>query len=203
MARGDIERSIGSRMLVLATRNRHKIVLYSEAFRFYGWETVGIEQLGLDGHVEENAQTAEANALAKARAAWSEGLAVFGTDVGLEIDALNGEPGLQTRRWNGKFTEDVSDGEWLGYLLDRMDGVPLPRRTARFVTGWAIVKADGTAYVTRVVTPFLIAEQPLFPLVEGWPLSSVLIRQPEAEQDDAQLIRRELGKWLSYLDMNR
>lgn len=60
MARGDIERSIGSRKLVLATRNRHKIVLYSEAFRFYGWETVGIEQLGLDGHVEENAQTAEA-----------------------------------------------------------------------------------------------------------------------------------------------
>lgn len=190
-----------SRELILATRNPVKMSLYGQAFRTYGWTTVDLQQLGLDADVEETGQTTEANALLKARAAWGPGRTVFADDAGLEIEALSGEPGVQTRRWNGRFGDDVSDEEWLTYLLQRMEGVPLPQRTAKFVTAWAMIGADGQSGVKHVCKPFLIAERPLRSWTEGWPMLAVLIPLPEAEESDFQLVQRELGNWRFFRNL--
>lgn len=174
------------RELVLATRNPAKIALYSQAFANFGWKAVRLEQASR-GPEQENGPTPEANALQKAQAAWQPGLTVFADDAGMEVDALDGEPGVQTRRWNGRFPDTISDEEWLEYLLKRLEGIPLSERTARFVTGWALVNARGEVGLRRLVTPFLIAETPIFPLTSGWPVSAVQIRLPEAEPDVARL----------------
>lgn len=182
------------RELVLATGNPAKIALYSQAFVSFGWKAVRLERASRQ-LVQENGTTPEANALQKALAVWEPGLTVFADDAGMEVDALGGEPGVQTRRWNGKFSDTISDEEWLAYLLTRLDGVPLSQRTARFVTGWALINAQGEVDLRRLVTPFLIAESPAFPLTPGWPVSAVQIRLPEAEQDVAKFVKRELNNW--------
>lgn len=182
------------RELVLATGNPAKIALYSQAFVNFGWKAVRLEQASRQ-LVQENGNTPEANALQKAQAVWEPGLTVFADDAGMEVDALGGEPGVQTRRWNGMFPDTISDEDWLKYLLKRLEGVPLSQRTARFVTGWALVDACGKIGLRRVVTPFLIAENPTFPLTPGWPVSAVQIRLPEAEQNVGRLVQRELNNW--------
>lgn len=162
--------------IVLATGNPGKKALYGAAFAEFGLSVRGLNDLGRPiAEVEENGATPEANALLKARAPWLPGLVAFGDDAGLEIDALGGEPGVQTRRWGGRFTDEISDDDWLDYLLSRMEGVPLPRRTARFVSGLALIAPDGTEGTLRVLTPFIIAERRMRPMTRGFPLSAVAI----------------------------
>ncbi len=189
------------RQIVLATSNPAKLNLYSRAFAPFGLSAIAAAQAGIELDVDENAKTPEANALKKAMAAWSPGLLIFADDAGMEVDALQGEPGVQTRRWNGKFTDEVSDEEWLAYLLQRLDGVSPAERTAKFVTGWALIGPDGERAVKRVITPFLIAEAPIFPMQAGWPMSAVQIRLPQAEQNVELLVQRELHNWPFFQQM--
>lgn len=114
---------VNGREIILATGNPAKQELYSQAFARLGWKAVSLRELGLNLRVDENQETPEANALLKAQAIWESGRVVFADDAGMEVDALNGEPGVQTRRWNGKFSNDISDQEWLDYLLNRLSGV--------------------------------------------------------------------------------
>lgn len=182
--------------LLLATHNPGKIRLFSEVFATFGFECIDLAQAGIgDTDVEENATTPEGNALLKAQAAWTPGLFVFADDAGLEIDALNGEPGVQTRRWNGRFPNDVDDEIWLDYLLSRLDGVPLSRRTAKFVSGWALIGPQGEQGVRRILTPFTIAMKRIRPMIAGFPLSAVSISSaPETASRAAALIK-EMAKW--------
>jgi inosine/xanthosine triphosphate pyrophosphatase family protein len=98
---------------------------------------------------------------------------VFGDDAGLEIDALDGEPGVQVRRWNGRFPDEVDDETWLAYLLGRLEGVPLPERTARWLAAWVVITPDGTEHVRHVRHEFTIAARPLRPMLPGSPMSAV------------------------------
>jgi len=190
-----------SKQLVLATSNPAKLDLYRRAFAPFGWQAIAAREAGIDLQVEENAKTPEGNALLKVEAAWRPGRSVFADDAGMEVDALNGEPGVQTRRWNGRFTDEVSDEEWLAYLLQRLKGVPQAARTARFVTGWALIGPNGERAVKRVITPFLIADAPIFPMQPGWPMSAVQIRLPQAEQNVERLVQRELHNWPFFQQM--
>lgn len=190
------------RQMILATRNPAKQNLYLQAFAPFGWQAITAARAGIELKVAENARTPEANALQKAEAAWSPGCAVFADDAGMEIDALQGEPGTQTRRWNGRFTDDVSDQEWLDYLLQRLAGVPRAERTAKFVTGWALIGPGGQRAVKRVITPFLIAEAPVFPMQPGWPMSAVQVRLPQEEQNVQRLVQRELHSWPFFQQMH-
>jgi XTP/dITP diphosphohydrolase len=79
---------------------------------------------------EETGATYAENALVKARvAAELTGALALGDDSGLEVDALDGAPGLYTARFGGPGLDDR--GRW-ALLLERLRGVPSPRRTARF-----------------------------------------------------------------------
>lgn len=190
-----------SKQIILATRNPAKLAMFSQAFAYYGFAATGLGQLGVTLNVEEHGHTPEANALLKAQAAWASGSLVFADDAGMEVDALGGEPGVQTRRWNGRFNDDVDDQTWLDYLLARLDGVPLPERTAKFVSGWALIGPTGQTETKRIVTPFLVAEKPRFPMAVGFPLSAVQIRLPEDEQDVDRLVRRELDNWQFFREL--
>ena len=96
---------------------------------------------------EENGTTFEENALIKARAAAAHTDAiVMADDSGLEIDYLGGEPGVYSARYLG---EDTSYRIKNQNLIDRLEGVPDEKRTARFVCVIAAVLPDGRTLTSR------------------------------------------------------
>ena len=183
--------------LLFATRNLRKKQLFSPVFQARGIDFVTLLDVpGLQGHnVDEVGATAEENALLKARAFHSpEWPLVLGDDAGLEIDALNGEPGVQARRWNGRFADDVADEVWRDYLLERLQGVPPEQRTARYVAAWAVIAPDGRAHVRRFVRPFRFADRPQRPITPGAPMGSLELYD-EGRPTPAEQIAAEWARW--------
>ena len=183
--------------VLIATRNPFKVQLFRPVFARHGLRCLALNDVGIRRHAfAETGETPEENALLKARAYHgAQWPLVFGDDAALEIDALDGEPGVQVRRWRGRFPDDVDDQTWLDHLLRRLEGVPLAQRTARYVAAWALVTADGTAHVHHVVHPFTIAEAPVRPMLPGSPMSAVeLHREVHLSRRQAQ-IAAEWRRW--------
>ncbi|MCY4624051.1 MAG: XTP/dITP diphosphatase [Chloroflexi bacterium] len=118
------------RRLLVATGNPGKVVELAELLRSAPYTLVSLRDLGLPAEIEEPADTFEGNAVIKAEAyARMSGLLTIADDSGLEVDALDGAPGVHSRRFAG---EDASDDDRTALVLARLDGVPWERRTARY-----------------------------------------------------------------------
>jgi inosine/xanthosine triphosphate pyrophosphatase family protein len=173
--------------LLFATHNPWKTRLFAPVFNEYGFEMVTLNDIEPHPGPPENKPTPVENALEKAYYYHSLGYPwVFGDDAGLEVDALGGEPGVQARRWNGLFSDDVDDQVWLDYLLSRMEGVPSVDRTAAFVAGWVLIDPEGKAYTRIVRAPFEITTHPIRPISPGSPITAVRL----GPLDD--LVRRQV-----------
>jgi inosine/xanthosine triphosphate pyrophosphatase family protein len=146
--------------------------------------------------VPETGATPQENAWLKARAYHSARWPlVFGDDAGLEIDALGGEPGVQVRRWNGRFPDDVDDQTWLAYLLRQLEGVPRSQRSARWRAAWVVITPDGTEHVRHVRHEFVIAERPLRPILPGSPMSAVELHRGDHLAYRQAWIAAEWAAW--------
>ncbi|MFH1631483.1 MAG: non-canonical purine NTP pyrophosphatase [bacterium] len=125
--------------ILVCTNNQGKAEEISKILG--GIDTVTLKDRGIELDVDEDQQTLEGNALKKARAGMeASGLPTIGDDTGLFIDALDGEPGLKVRRWPGYEAEDE---ELIDLCLEKLEGVPLEKRTARFTTAMVYVDPDG------------------------------------------------------------
>lgn len=183
--------------LLMATHNHTKYLIFSPVFEQHGFEVLTLHDIpnGSQRHPEAG-QTAAENALAKARRYHSPTHPwVFGDDSGLEIDALDGEPGLMARRWNGHFPDEVDDQTWLDYLLERMEGIPPERRTAAFVAAWVLFAPDGKAHVHHVRTPFQIATAPIRPISPGSPIAAVRLDTTDHIRDRREELRQRWAEW--------
>ena len=111
-------------------------------------EILSMKEAGVSIDIEENGSTFEENSQIKAEAVAKEcpDAIVLADDSGLEIDYLNKEPGVYSARYMG---EDTSYDIKNQALLDRLDGVPDEKRTARFVCAIAAVLPDGSHKVVR------------------------------------------------------
>ena len=115
--------------LVLATGNAGKQRELVALLQGRGLQLLRQTELGVTS-VEETGTTFEANALLKARhAAAATGLPALADDSGLEVDALGGAPGVYSARYAGEHAGDAAN---TALLLQRLQGVPLAARTARF-----------------------------------------------------------------------
>ena len=128
------------RQLVLATNNQDKVKELSRILSSDKWELRSLNEFAPDEEIEETGSTLMENALIKARAAYAiSSLPSVADDTGLEVDTLNGAPGVRSSRFAH---EKASYDENIQKLIHEMDGVPEEKRTAAFRCVAAYV--DGT-----------------------------------------------------------
>jgi XTP/dITP diphosphohydrolase len=127
--------------LLLATRNRNKVIEMQHALEGTGWQVVMLSDIKGAPEVEEDGATFEENALKKARsAARFSKLWTLAEDSGLEIDALGGEPGVRSARYAG---EGATDAERIRKVLGQLVSIRDDQRTARFRCAMCVIDPAG------------------------------------------------------------
>lgn len=136
------------KQVVIASNNAHKVEEIENALDFPGWEFVTLREAGLVSDPEEDGTTFEDNARIKAQAAYAcaGGRAVLADDSGLEVDALDGAPGVYSSRYAGEHGDDDANN---AKLLAELADVPADKRTARFVCVLVFIDEDGSETVVR------------------------------------------------------
>lgn len=120
-------------------------------------EVVSMKEAGIDIDIVEDGTTFEENAIIKAKAvaAYTDAI-VLADDSGLEIEYLNNEPGIYSARYMGADTPYSVKNQ---NFIDRLNGVPDEKRTARFVCVIAAAMPDGEIFTTKGVIEGRIAEE--------------------------------------------
>lgn len=138
---------------VLATRNRRKLAELEAILRTFvsdrgKFTLLSLDDIGVTEDIVEDGKTFEENAILKASAAASRGYWGIADDSGLCVDELGGEPGIWSARYaaiNGFDAGLSADGNNNVFLLEKLKGVPLERRTAKFVCVIAVCPPFGNA----------------------------------------------------------
>ena len=134
--------------VVLASKNKHKLVEISKITEKFGIELVLQSELGVDIDVEENGTTFEENSFIKAEAVMkATGLPALADDSGIAVDALNGEPGIYSARYG--FDDSLDDWGRLLLLLKNTEQVPDGQRQAQFVCVITMVTPEGKVIQAR------------------------------------------------------
>ncbi len=192
-----------SKELLYATNNPGKLVEISKLLNHNGIKVVSPKDLGIELDIPETGNSLEENASLKAKAFLleSDGRIVLSDDTGLEIDALNGEPGIHVRRWKDGKTR-MTDKEIIEYCVQRMTGIPKEQRGAQFRTVLALALPDGTIETFEGTLRGEILENPALIRVEGFPFESLFfipewemllgeVHQLEAKDKKGRLNHRE------------
>ena len=131
--------------LIFATGNENKMKEIRMILGDLDYEILSMKEAGIDADIVEDGKTFEENAIIKATAISKlSGCLVLADDSGLEVDYLDKMPGIYSARWMG---EDTSYRIKNKAIIDKLEGVPDEKRTARFVCAIAAAFPDG-----RVVT---------------------------------------------------
>jgi XTP/dITP diphosphohydrolase len=145
------------RRVLLATANQGKLAEL-RALLPNSVTVLGLADVAAYDALPETGATFEDNALLKARqAAAVTGIVALADDSGLEVDALNGMPGVLSARWSGRHGDDPANN---ALLLGQIGDVPDERRGAAFVSAVALVTPDGRDHVVRGRWPGRIIRQP-------------------------------------------
>ena len=135
------------RKIIFATGNQDKMKEIRMILENLGIPVSSMKEAGIDVDIVEDGTTFEENAMIKAEAiAKLTEAIVLADDSGLEIDYLNKEPGIYSARYAGT---DTSYEIKNNLLLQRLEGVPDEKRTARFVCAIAAVFPDGSKETVR------------------------------------------------------
>ncbi len=135
------------RKVVLASGNKHKFEEIQALVKDYNWQLIPMKDLGISDDIEETADTFEGNALIKAEAVMKQvGEIVIADDSGLEVDALDGSPGVYSARYAG---ENASFNDNNEKLLMELRDVPKEERGAKFVTALVCLFPDGNKISVR------------------------------------------------------
>ena len=134
--------------VVLASKNKHKLVEIGQITKKFDMELVLESDLGVDIDVEETGTTFEENSFLKANAVMqATGLPALADDSGIAVDALNGEPGIYSARYG--FDDTLDDAGRVQLLLKNMENVPDGQRQAKFVCVITLVTPDGKTIQAR------------------------------------------------------
>ena len=146
--------------IIFATGNKNKLREIKEILGEEKYEILTMKEAGIDIDIVEDGKTFEENSLIKSRAIaeHAKDAIVLADDSGLEIDALNKEPGIYSARYMGEDTSyDIKNAN----LIERLDGVEKQDRSARFVCAVSAVFPDGKEAVVRGTIEGYIGWEPM------------------------------------------
>ena len=173
--------------LLVATQNPGKVLEYKELLKDLPIEVITLQDIGVTQEAPEDAPTFEENAKLKVEF-YSKfvDFPVIAEDSGLEIDYLNGEPGVKSRRWPG---HRATDDELIKLMIEKLQGVPKEKRGAQFHVVMAL-KVPGKEVVTAEgIMRGFITDKPIETVVTGFPFR-------------AAFYVPQLGKVLGEMTMN-
>lgn len=135
------------RRIIFATKNQGKIAEIQEIMKELNLEILSLESAGIDTDIIENGSSFEENAIIKVKEIMKlTNDIVMADDSGLEIDYLNGAPGVYSSRFEGENTPyDIKNNK----ILSMLEGVPDEKRTARFVCVIAVGFPNGEIITTK------------------------------------------------------
>jgi XTP/dITP diphosphohydrolase len=146
------------RSLLLATTNRHKLEEFRAIFADLPFHLLSLRDLHLDLDVEETGTTFAENARLKALTyAQTAGMLTLADDSGLEIDALDGAPGVYSARF---LRPDASYEERFRVILEQLRGLPMEQRSARFRCVITLAEPSGYCRSVTGVVEGVIADAP-------------------------------------------
>lgn len=156
--------------LLIATQNPAKIEEFKKYLKDLSIEIVTLKDLNIQDSIDESGETFVENAILKAKHfARLSGLLTLADDGGLEIDYLDGAPGVRSRRWLGY---EMTDEELISEVMKRMDGVPKEKRTATLRLVLALVSPAGKIWTSEGAVSGLISEAPSPKRIAGYPYRS-------------------------------
>lgn len=143
---------------VAATGNKGKLKEIKDILASLPFDVISMGEAGINDEIEETGKTFEENAIIKASSISKiTNDFVVADDSGLEVDYLNGEPGIYSSRFAGEGASDVDKNN---KLLRLLEGVPFEKRTARFVCAVAVVFPDGKSFTVRGTCEGFIGDKP-------------------------------------------
>lgn len=195
--------------VIAATRNRHKLTEFSRILSPMGYEVVSQEEVCPGIEVEEDGTTFLENARKKAVEIFRRtGMPTIADDSGLCVDALNGAPGVHSARYADDEGDGHDDKANNRKLLRELAGVPMEKRTARFVSAISFAIGEGELVECEGICQGQIAFEalgdngfgydPLF-LVEGGSFASI----PGEEKDRISHRGNALRKLQALLEARR
>lgn len=136
--------------LIIASENKGKIKETQEILKQY--EIIPISQLGIEIEIKEDQETFEDNSIKKAEtiAKKLNGKKCIADDSGIEIEYLNGFPGVKTKRWHSG-----TDRERNLAILEKLNGVPKEKRKIKFVTAIALSDGEKTISATGEIEGYV------------------------------------------------
>ena len=144
--------------LLVATHNQGKAREYHELLADLDLDAISLDAAGITLDVEETGTTFAENAILKARAyAELSGLLTWSDDSGLEVDVLDGAPGVYSARYGGP---GLDDRDRYLRLLEKLRAHPRPSWTARFRCVVALVLPNGELHTVDDTLEGIITDQP-------------------------------------------
>ena len=179
--------------IIAATKNKGKMAELDAILKDYDIQLLSWDDAGLgDLEIDETGTTCEENSYIKAKAICDmTGLAALADDTGLFVDALGGEPGINSARYAGEHGNDAANR---AKLLEKLQGVPFEERTAKFVTVITVVYPDGRVLAARGECPGHITEEELGE--RGFGYDSLFV--PEGHEETFAQLPAEYKNSLSH-----
>jgi XTP/dITP diphosphohydrolase len=174
---------------IVASKNKGKLKEIQELLEELPYKVMSMEEAGFKGDIEETGKTFEENAFIKAREVFNvTGGMVMSDDSGLEVDYLNGAPGIYSSRYAG---EGASDQDRNEKLLRELKTVPFEKRTGRFVCAIALILPNGKHIAIKESCEGYIGFEPVGDNGFGY---DPLFFMPEYNSTMAQLSSHEKNK---------
>lgn len=177
--------------LLIATTNPGKLREYKDFLKDLPLELVSLPDVGITDDIKETGKTYEENSQLKALFyAKKSGLPAISDDGGIEISALNGEPGIKSRRWLG---EKTTDKDLIAHMKTVSNNLPEYNRNARFILVISFALPTGEVWSEEGSVDGIIAKEPHMKLLRGYPYRSFFyLPQAKKYYHESELTKDEM-----------
>jgi len=156
--------------LLIATKNQGKVGEFKEFLKGLPFKIVSLKDLNIIENIEEDGKTYEKNSQKKALFfAKLSDLPTIADDGGIEIVALNNQPGVRSRRWLGY---EATDQEIINHMLKISKSLPKDNRQAFFKTVVTFALPSGKVWSVTGEVEGIISDKPYLKLLQGYPYRS-------------------------------